>query len=187
MSKEIEAIKPKSKPSREKIITIVASAILILAHIAILLAILWSWRYYSIMPTLFGSAVGIIVCSMVIIDIVFFVGFNHKDTVLKIISTVMAILLIVFGTAFDLSRLLGVGTLNIILRYVFFGALVVALYLYGLRITDVKKRVNDIAIWVSIIRKDTYKFRGSDDASKEGGAPELKLPEPEEIRELLKR
>ena len=101
--------------------------------------------------------------------------------------TVMAILLIVFGTAFDFSRLLGVGTLNIILIYVFFGALVVALYLYGLRITDVKKRVNDIAIWVSIIRKDTYKFRGSDDASKEGGAPELKLPEPEEIRELLKR
>ena len=101
--------------------------------------------------------------------------------------TVMSILLIVFGTAFDFSRLLGVGTLNIILIYVFFRALVVALYLYGLRITDVKKRVNDIAIWVSIIRKDTYKFRGSDDASKEGGAPELKLPEPEEIRELLKR
>ena len=35
---------------------------------------------------------------MVIIDIVFFVGFNHKDLALKIISTVMAVLLLVGGT-----------------------------------------------------------------------------------------
>ena len=98
MSKEIEAIKPKAKPSKEKIVTIAASAVLILAHVAILLAILWSWRYYSIMPTLFGSVVGIVLCSMVIIDIIFFVGFNHRDLALKIISTVMAILLLIGGT-----------------------------------------------------------------------------------------
>ena len=35
---------------------------------------------------------------MVIIDIVFFVGFNHRDIALKIISTVMAVLLLVGGT-----------------------------------------------------------------------------------------
>ena len=35
---------------------------------------------------------------MVIIDIVFFVGFNHKDLALKIISTIMAVLLLVGGT-----------------------------------------------------------------------------------------
>lgn len=35
---------------------------------------------------------------MAIIDIVFFVGFNHRDIALKIISTVMAVLLLVGGT-----------------------------------------------------------------------------------------
>ena len=90
--------KPKSKVSKQKIATIVASAILILAHVAILLAILWSWRYYSIQPSLFGSIVGIVLCAMVIIDIIFFVGFNHKDLALKIISTVMAVLLLAGGT-----------------------------------------------------------------------------------------
>lgn len=98
MDEEMRASKPKEKVSSQKVITITASAILILAHVAILLAILWSWRYYSIQPALFGSIVGIILCAMVIIDIVFFVGFNHKDLALKIISTVMAILLLVGGT-----------------------------------------------------------------------------------------
>ena len=88
----------REKVSGQKVVTIIASAILILAHVAILLAILWSWRYYSIQPSLFGSIVGMILCAMVIIDIVFFVGFNHKDLALKIISTVMAVLLLVGGT-----------------------------------------------------------------------------------------
>ena len=73
-------------------------AVLVLAHVAILLAILWSWRYYSIYPTLFGSIVAIVVCLMAIIDIVFFVGFNHRDAVLKTIAMVMAVLLLIGGT-----------------------------------------------------------------------------------------
>ena len=35
---------------------------------------------------------------MCIIDIIFFVGFSHKDTAMKIISSVMAVLLLVGGT-----------------------------------------------------------------------------------------
>ena len=97
-SKKINLKGLKEKMSGQKTITAAASAVLILAHVAILLAILWSWRYYAIQPSLFGSIVGIILCAMVIIDIVFFVGFNHKDLALKIISSVMAILLLVGGT-----------------------------------------------------------------------------------------
>ena len=41
---------------------------------------------------------GIVLCAMCIIDIIFFVGFNNKDIALKIISTVMAVLLLVGGT-----------------------------------------------------------------------------------------
>ena len=89
---------PKRKLSNQNIMTIVAATILVLAHIAILLAVLWSWRYYSIYPSLFGSAVAIVLCLMAIIDIVFFVGFNHKDMALKIVSTVMAVLLLIGGT-----------------------------------------------------------------------------------------
>ena len=90
--------KLSQKLSGQKVVTIIASTLLVLAHIAILLAILWSWRYYSIYPSLFGSVVAIILSAMVIIDIIFFVGFNHKDVALKIISTVMAVLLLVGGT-----------------------------------------------------------------------------------------
>ena len=71
---------------------------MVLAHVAVLLAILWSWRYYSIQPALFGSIVGIVLCAMIIVDIIFFVGFNHQDLALKIISSVMAVLLLIGGT-----------------------------------------------------------------------------------------
>lgn len=88
----------KSSVSKEKVVTIAASAVLVLAHVAILLAILWSWRYYSIQPALFGSIVGVVLCSMIIIDIIFFIGFNHRDIALKIVSTVLAVFLLIGGT-----------------------------------------------------------------------------------------
>jgi len=83
--------------SKEGILNIAALAFLVLAHIAILLAILWSWRYYAIYPSLFGSVVAIVVCLMIIIDIIFFIGFNHRDMLLKVVSSVLAILLLVGG------------------------------------------------------------------------------------------
>ncbi len=86
------------KADIQKIVTIGASVVLVLAHVAILFAIIASWRYYSIYPSLFGSIVAIVLCSMIIIDIVFFVGFNNKDTALKVISSMMAILLLIGGT-----------------------------------------------------------------------------------------
>ena len=109
------APKRRESLSFPKIVTIVASAILVLAHVAVLLAILWSWRYYSIQPALFGSIVGIILCAMVIIDIIFFVGFNHKDTVLKIISTVMAVLLLIGGTVGSTALAKANGIVNNVL------------------------------------------------------------------------
>lgn len=88
----------KNNINKDKIFSIIASVVLVLAHIAIFVAIILSWRYYSIYPSLFGSFVAIIICAMIIIDIVFFVGFNHKDLALKIISLVMVALLLVGGT-----------------------------------------------------------------------------------------
>lgn len=89
---------PKRKINPQNLFTLLCLAFLVFAHVAILLAIILSWRYYAIYPSLFGSVVGIILCSLIIIDIVFFVGFNHQDLFLKIVSSVMAVLLLIGGT-----------------------------------------------------------------------------------------
>ncbi len=89
----------KSKKSKtSKIISLIFLGFLMLAHIAVILAIVLSFRYYAIYPTLFGSIVAIIICILAIADIIFFVGFNHRDLALKIISSVLAIMLLVGGT-----------------------------------------------------------------------------------------
>ncbi len=88
----------KSLLKRVKWKQVIPPFVLVMAHVTILLAILWSFRYYSIYPSLFGSAVAVILCLMAIIDIIFFVGFNYRDTALKTISTVMAVLLLLGGT-----------------------------------------------------------------------------------------
>lgn len=84
--------------SKQTLISILSIGGILLAHIAILFAIYASWRYYSIYPSLFGSAVAIVLCLMLIVDIIFFVGFNHKDLFLKIVSLVMVAFLLIGGT-----------------------------------------------------------------------------------------
>ena len=101
--------------NKESVLTIVALALLVLAHVAVLLAILWSWRYYAIYPSLFGSAVAIVICLMIIIDIVFFIGFNHRDMLLKIVSSLMAVLLLIGGTVGSVAIAKANGIVNNVL------------------------------------------------------------------------
>lgn len=89
---------PKTKLSKQQIMTIVASVMLVITHVAILLAIFLSFRYYSIYPSLFGSIVAIVICLLIIVDIIFFVGFNHQDLALKIISCSLCVFLLLGGT-----------------------------------------------------------------------------------------
>ena len=96
-SKKTQSKKPIRKLSKENIFTLVASIILIIAHVAILFAIITSFRYYAIYPSIFGGIVAIIACFLIIVDILFFVGFNHKDTVLKVISCVLVVFLTIGG------------------------------------------------------------------------------------------
>ena len=86
------------KINGRNLVTIICAVVLVVAHVMILWAIKASWKYYAIYPSLFGSIVGIILCVLAIIDIIFFVGFNHKDLFLKIVSTVLAVCLMVGGT-----------------------------------------------------------------------------------------
>ena len=64
--------------------------------------------------------------------------------------TIMAVVLIVFGAVFDFSPLEHlVRVRNLILIYVLVLSLVMALYLYGMHITDLKKKSDELAMWVS--------------------------------------
>ena len=75
----------------------IPSILLGITHIAIIVAIALSFRYYAIYPSIFGSIVGIVLCVLIIVDIIYFVGYNHKDRLLKIITCVMASLLLIGG------------------------------------------------------------------------------------------
>ena len=77
---------------------IACSVLLGLAHVAVVLAIVFSYQYYAIYPSIFGSIVGIVICLLAIVDIIFFVGFNHKDLALKIISCILAFCILAGGT-----------------------------------------------------------------------------------------
>ena len=89
--------KKRSKLTRNSILTLIALFVLVVAHITILLILKWSWQYRAIYPTLYGSAFAILLLFMLIIDIIFFVGFNHNDLALKVISSVLAVFLMIGG------------------------------------------------------------------------------------------
>lgn len=84
--------------SRKNIFGIITSALLALAHIATIAIVVLSYKYYGIYPSIFYSALAIVVCLLIIIDFIFVVGFNHKDLTLKIISCVLAVFILLGGT-----------------------------------------------------------------------------------------
>ena len=86
------------KLTKQQIFILVAAIILVITHIAIILAVVLSFRYYSIYPSLFGSIVAAIVCFLIVIDIIFFIGFNHQDSILKIVSIVLAVFMLAGGS-----------------------------------------------------------------------------------------
>ena len=86
------------KTSKYTTFNIVALCFLVLAHIAVIVAIALSFKYYAIYPSLFGSVVSIVICLLIIADIIFFVGFNHKDMLLKVISCILIVFLFAGGT-----------------------------------------------------------------------------------------
>ena len=101
--------------SKDKLKSIIELAFLVLTHVGVLLAILLSFRYYSIYPALFGSLVAIILCILAIVDIVFFVGFNHKDLGLKIVALFLAFFLLAGGTVGSIMVAKANGIVNSVL------------------------------------------------------------------------
>ena len=85
--------------NKKKIFDIVSTAVVALAHIFLIVVIAQAYRYFAIYPSLIASIVGLVVCVVVLVDIVFFVGLRYKDMALKAVSLVLAFF-IFCGSAF---------------------------------------------------------------------------------------
>ena len=85
--------------NKKSIFSIISTVIVALAHVALIVAIILSYRYFAIYPSLIASIVGLVVCVVLLIDIVFFVGLRYTDTAMKAVGLVLA-LFILIGSAF---------------------------------------------------------------------------------------
>ena len=86
------------KMDLSKILSFVPAVLLGLAHIVVIIAVILSYKYYAIYPSIFISIVAIIILFLLIIDIILLVGTKHKDKVLKVIAGVLATLVIIGGS-----------------------------------------------------------------------------------------
>ena len=78
-----------------KTLNIASAVVITLMHVLFVLAVVLAYRYFAIYPSLVMSLLGILVCVIVAIDVVYLIGFKHKDKVMKIISVVLAFLIFV--------------------------------------------------------------------------------------------
>ena len=87
----------KKGMSKKQIFSIVTLLFTVLANIAVVILVLWSYRYADLEKTIFFSIFGMMLCFLIVLDIIFFVGYNQKDRLLKYITCVLAVLLLVVG------------------------------------------------------------------------------------------
>ena len=87
----------KKGMSKKQILSIVTLLFTVLANIAVVILVLWSYRYADLEKTIFFSVFGMMLCFLIVLDIIFFVGYNQKDKVLKYITCVLAVLLLAVG------------------------------------------------------------------------------------------
>ncbi len=84
---------PKHTNKENKLLLPLAAIITVLSHIGLIVMILWSYRYYNFSKTTFVSVMMILVCLVIIMDIIFLVGFRYRDSLLKAVNIVLAVLL----------------------------------------------------------------------------------------------
>ena len=84
---------------KKDIFNIVSTAVVALSHVFLIATIVMAYRYFAIYPSLIASIVGIVVCIVVLVDIVFFMGLRFSDKPLKIVSLVLASFIFI-GSAF---------------------------------------------------------------------------------------
>ena len=81
------------------IFSIITLLLTILANVAIVLFVIWTYKFSNLERGIFFSIFGIVLCALIILDIIFFVSYNHKDGMLKKITCVLAVILLIIGGA----------------------------------------------------------------------------------------
>ncbi|MBQ0036888.1 MAG: LCP family protein [Firmicutes bacterium] len=88
----------KSKVSSQNVMSIITAVILVLAHVAIAVGIIIASRYFALTPSIFVCGGVIIGCGLIILDVIFLVGHNHKDLALKIIVCILCLCIVAGST-----------------------------------------------------------------------------------------
>lgn len=92
----------KSNSKNKMIFSIATLVLTILANIAVILFVVWTYRFSNLEKGAFFSIFGIVLCALIILDIIFFVSYNHKDGALKKVTCVLAVILLIVGGASSL-------------------------------------------------------------------------------------
>lgn len=79
-------------------INIGAMVAAVLAHVAVIALVAVSFRYFKIEMKTFMSAVGAVICLLIIIDILFFVGYRYRERGFKVASIILSVLIILVGS-----------------------------------------------------------------------------------------
>lgn len=88
----------KNNSTLSKVFTYIALALLALAHIMVIVAVILSYKYYALYPSIFVSVIAIVILFLLIIDIILLIGLRHKDIALKIVAGVLALFILIGGT-----------------------------------------------------------------------------------------
>ena len=89
--------KNKSKMNGKQKFSLLTTIITVLAHNFVVALVIMSYKYSRLEMRTFVSAIGIVVTLLIIIDILFVVGFNMRDHKIKIANCILATLVLVVG------------------------------------------------------------------------------------------
>ncbi len=91
----------KNSKKGKQIFSIATAVLTLVANILVIVVMFMANKYSGIETKAIYSVFAMAVCALVILDIVFFVGYNYRDQVLKIVTCAIALVLTIGG---------GVGT-----------------------------------------------------------------------------
>lgn len=90
-------IKNKNKMSKKQILSVMTLVTTLLAHIIAIIFVIMSYKYYGIEIKTFIGIIGVIVSLLIIVDILFVVGYNFKDHKIKVILCFLSSVMLVCG------------------------------------------------------------------------------------------
>ncbi len=107
IQKKEPAAAPRNVKKENNILLIIAAILTVLSHIGLIVMILWSYRYYNLSKETFIGGLMVLVCLVIIMDIIFLIASRYRDSLLKMVNIVLAVLLMAgtFGASYYLRTI----------------------------------------------------------------------------------